>query len=490
MALLNWSNDRIAGKIAFCSAVVAGVAYVGYSIASNLAELTKHRNRKSNGNVKHRVFLRRLSQTTQTDALLGDLDFDNLSKIILRPKSVQERIKELNDRANQFAEAVIAIKKTGAPRPSGVSARSLQVSPWASPRVLSPVEILPIEHPRSTDPHCSNNTDNHSPMHLSLKTQCRDKNSMANSLNLEVNFDHTEDLRVRICDRMWNENREEIIEQLSGLLGNPRVLSLQESQFLVASLNCEDSALLSQILKTASGCAAFTASQNTLREAGLLVKISKLLLNLNNSLRDQVLIIVSNMALNERNNHEMRLITSILVHLIQTESSMDQSLVGKILNSLTNIAVLPTWHKEMRCILHKLFHLMDEFQWDNTGLSTLSLRLLINLSCNEEMVPYLLAAKAPARLIYMVDIAMPDTALLRVTTLMANIAASAKRLKINPTYDLPAEGKAPAPDTLYAAIFGLSAVERLERKAQILCERHLNEDVKMQACRLLESVAN
>lgn len=89
----------------------------------------------------------------------------------------------------------------------------------------------------------------------------------------------------------------------------------------------------------------------------------------------------------------MRLITSILVHLIQTESSMDQSLVGKILNSLTNIAVLPTWHKEMRCILHKLFHLMDEFQWDNTGLSTLSLRLLINLSCNEEMVPYLLAAK-------------------------------------------------------------------------------------------------
>lgn len=289
---------------------------------------------------------------------------------------------------------------------------------------------------------------------------------------------------------MWNENREEIIEQLSGLLGNPRVLSLQESQFLVASLNCEDSALLSQILKTASGCAAFTASQNTLREAGLLVKISKLLLNLNNSLRDQVLIIVSNMALNERNNHEMRLITSILVHLIQTESSMDQSLVGNILNSLTNIAVLPTWHKEMRCILHKLFHLMDEFQWDNTGLSTLSLRLLINLSCNEEMVPYLLAAKAPARLIYMVDIAMPDTALLRVTTLMANIAASAKRLKINPTYDLPAEGKAPAPDTLYAAIFGLSAVERLERKAQILCERHLNEDVKMQACRLLESVAN
>lgn len=57
--------------------------------------------------------------------------------------------------------------------------------------------------------------------------------------------------------------------------------------------------------------------------------------------------------------------------------------------------------------------------------------------------------QAPARLIYMVDIAMPDTALLRVTTLMANIAASAKRLKINPTYDLPAEGKAPAPDTLY-----------------------------------------
>lgn len=98
--------------------------------------------------VRTSVFLRRLSQTTQTDALLGDLDFGTGSlnnKIILRPKSVQERIRELNVRARQFADAVTAIQghsgssnqSYGNPRLNGgVTGRSLQVTPWGSPRML------------------------------------------------------------------------------------------------------------------------------------------------------------------------------------------------------------------------------------------------------------------------------------------------------------------------------------------------------------------
>ena len=112
---------------AFCSAVVAGVAYVGYSLVSNLTELTRRRKRRGQDDGRHRIFLRRLSQTTQTDSLLGEIDMEGANKIILRPKSVQERIKELNIRANQFAEAVRAIQSNGSTRPHGVSARSLQV---------------------------------------------------------------------------------------------------------------------------------------------------------------------------------------------------------------------------------------------------------------------------------------------------------------------------------------------------------------------------
>ncbi len=82
--------------------------------------------------------------------MLGDLDFgsggfgSNQQKIIIRPKSVQERIRELNVRARQFADAVTAIQGNGGghsshnsnPRLNGVSGRSLQVTPWGSPRML------------------------------------------------------------------------------------------------------------------------------------------------------------------------------------------------------------------------------------------------------------------------------------------------------------------------------------------------------------------
>ena len=126
MSLTNFNNDRSVNRIALCSAVVAGFAYVGYSVVRSAF----NQRRKRRGDVQegqHQVLLRRLSQTTQTDTLLGDIDLHGTNKIIIRPKSVQDRIKELNVRAREFADAVVAIQNNGAFRPNGVNARSLQV---------------------------------------------------------------------------------------------------------------------------------------------------------------------------------------------------------------------------------------------------------------------------------------------------------------------------------------------------------------------------
>lgn len=48
----------------------------------------------------------------------------------------------------------------------------------------------------------------------------------------------------------------------------------------------------------------------------------------------------------------------------------------------------------------------------------------------------------------MLDISKPDKIVLRLTTLLANVATAAKRMKIDPAYDLPSEYKAAAPDTM------------------------------------------
>lgn len=74
-----------------------------------------------------RLYFRRLSQTTQTDVLLGNLDNSDTSRVFLRPMTVQQRIKELNLRARMFADTMMAIQ-TPSNKHSLHGPRSLQVS--------------------------------------------------------------------------------------------------------------------------------------------------------------------------------------------------------------------------------------------------------------------------------------------------------------------------------------------------------------------------
>ncbi|MPC61298.1 hypothetical protein E2C01_055367 [Portunus trituberculatus] len=87
-------QDRTLNKVALCSAVFAGFAYVGYSYAKTAfcRKLARRHDLYDEESEVSRVVFRRLSQTTQTDALLGNLDVSNArGKLIIRPKTVQVR---------------------------------------------------------------------------------------------------------------------------------------------------------------------------------------------------------------------------------------------------------------------------------------------------------------------------------------------------------------------------------------------------------------
>lgn len=76
---------------------------------------------------------------------------------------------------------------------------------------------------------------------------------------------------------------------------------------------------------------------------------------------------------------DMRSVTISLVHLLQTTPLSDPALIASTLLSLINIAVMPSWHKEFKPLLHKSYNLLDEGHWNSDGVSFQSLRLLINL---------------------------------------------------------------------------------------------------------------
>ena len=60
------------------------------------------------------------------------------------------------------------------------------------------------------------------------------------------------------------------------------------------------------------------------------------------------------------------------------------------LQALTNLSVTSDHHGHYTRLVSRLYELFSE---DNTSLQLQALKILINLSCNPDMVPHLLAAK-------------------------------------------------------------------------------------------------
>nr|SVE74532.1 EOG090X0H1B [Daphnia barbata] len=257
---LTLNTDRAVNKIAFCSAVVAGFAYVGYSVCKT-AFSRRRRGRGNDETSLRSVYLRRLSQTTQTDGLLGDFFTDGPPQIILRPKSVQERIRDLNMQARQFASAVTAIQSNSNHKINGVSGRSLQVTPWGSPRLLSPVEVrhIPEYHEANSDQHYSSS---HSPNRYNWA-----RNESLKSLN-KPSLDAGERMKLKECEQLWLSENDMIMSKLPDLLSNShREINFQQAQCLAAVLASNDTALILGTLTVMANLAVFSTNQDNFRES-------------------------------------------------------------------------------------------------------------------------------------------------------------------------------------------------------------------------------
>lgn len=80
----------------------------------------------------------------------------------------------------------------------------------------------------------------------------------------------------------------------------------------------------------------------------------------------------------------------MLLSYVGDVSKHAEELVDAVLTTLANIAVLTDWHDEFCPSLHSLYSLIDQL---SLPIRLQSLKLLVNLSTNEDMVPSLLAAQ-------------------------------------------------------------------------------------------------
>ncbi|XP_066997424.1 armadillo repeat-containing X-linked protein 1 isoform X2 [Anabrus simplex] len=481
------SGDKTVNKVALCSAIFAGFAYVGYSVVRT-AFCRKLGRRDGEGYPdEHRLYFRRLSQTTQTDVLLGNLDTTGSGKVILRPLTVQERIRELNLRARMFTDTMLAIQGSMAsPRHSPLPGpRSLQCSPWSSPRILSPVDVRHILASRSSE-NLSNLAVHGELVGSPVRRRWsrRSLRRTGHPKNRSPEGRKSEEEARKEAEKLLRDGEDELRLRLETLSSRNRVITAHEAKSLAALLHSHDEHLLERTLITIGNCGTFSVNQDILREAGCLFRLQNLLNYPKTSVQLATIKALGNLSLNQENQKEMKDVIPILLSFVNKEQPSEKLVLSALL-TLTNIAVLPDWHDEFYPVLHNLYNLIDT---GTPQMKLQALKLLVNLSCNEDMVPSLLAAQAPRRLIYLLDPSTNEDILLRVVTLLANLTNTAKEQNLDPTIDLPAEDKAASPDTMYAAIYGVNIMEKMRSKIFVLMNQHKNEDIRFQARKMYEAI--
>ncbi|XP_023336173.1 uncharacterized protein LOC111707324 [Eurytemora carolleeae] len=108
------------------------------------------------------------------------------------------------------------------------------------------------------------------------------------------------------------------------------------------------------------------------------------------------------------------------------------------------------------------------------------MRLLINLVCNQEMIPPLLSTPSPS-LSFLLNPTTPEEELLRSSTLLANICVTSSRLNLSH----PAtEGFLMEPGTLQEQIFINQSSLILNQAVQLRDSWQGSTDIKFQASKI------
>lgn len=433
------SGDHSINKIALYSALFAGVAYVGYSCVKDAfsrgsSSLSKENALLEYESHRRKIFLRRLSGSEASSFLLGNgSSSDQRSRLDLRPVGVQGRIRELNLRARHFAETVMAVQLHDAvpDQPQGRSALnahgmsfSLQTSPTHSPRCLDPIDFTNLASSRysskedlsfsSLPPFQSNGNGLSSKWRSSRRSLSGSREEMYESMEAQ-------------SERLLDEREAELKKRLQNFEeGNTKILTLYEAKSLVALLHTKDCNTLQRALVTISACSAFTQNQDSLREAGGVMRLQHLVIHSDRSVKLAALQALANMALNTTNQKEMEHIVPLIVSQVEGDDEIvefDEDLTHQLLVTLTNIAALTDWHHHYIASLPNVFDLIES---SSTKVCMQALRLLINLSTNEHMIQYLHSANATEYLWKLLDANQPEDKLLRVVTLLANIVCTSR----------------------------------------------------------------
>jgi len=218
-----------------------------------------------------------------------------------------------------------------------------------------------------------------------------------------------------------NEDLRSLINRLHNL---SKLIQPSDAKQILTALQYLDNTqdLLLPLLTVISNATAFPGNQVILREYGITQKIVDLLMEKNaswpKSCRVMLIQCIANMAGNLENEKILTRSVPTIVRRLDSPVELE-SVVA--LQALTNLSVnitprqLESFMPAIPICLQKL--------WLHGETNLHSLRLLVNLSCCPDMVPYILAAKTVTGLLTILDTDKNDVLLRAVTWILCTSCA-------------------------------------------------------------------
>ncbi|KAK6175328.1 hypothetical protein SNE40_013816 [Patella caerulea] len=285
---------------------------------------------------------------------------------------------------------------------------------------------------------------------------------------------------------------EKITKAIQQAKNTPNSIDKESVETLVSLLKQKDRELLQAALDSIVRLGAFSQNQSLLRESGCIQEVTSLLqihattarlgVQTSQNLLGPINNVIINLCMDIQNQARLEVCIPVLIDLITYEQSPEDVQLMS-LKSLTNLSTTPSYHEQYIPALPRLFHMMDG---NNASIRLQAVKVLVNLSCNPEVLPDLLESKTPSSLFRYLEPQTDSILLLRVITLLVNMVSGVKEEKITKTR-LPSENNPANPQSLYTTLFDPSNAEEIKRRVHGLC-RHQTENVSKQAIRLFELI--
>ncbi|XP_071960945.1 armadillo repeat-containing protein 10-like [Antedon mediterranea] len=211
-------------------------------------------------------------------------------------------------------------------------------------------------------------------------------------------------------------SQEITLPAVNGVLDRQQILTLIE--FLKTN---SDEDVLQKVVTTIANACAFKHNQDLLRELnGLELIVNFLQSSFSLPLRISASLAISNLSVNSENNMILQECIPDLCTLMVSQDEKAESCHFASLQALTNLSLINP------CSVY--FHQSIQYLFDMLSLDDLksrvnlqTLKVLVNLSCDDAMVESLLKAEPPAALLNYLQPPVEDDHALRVLTLFANV---------------------------------------------------------------------